>query len=132
VAGFHHVTASYGVNGFTAEHLELLKRSGAERVLIAYDRDDAGDQTAERLAAQLTGAGLRCYRVLFPQGLDANAYALAHVPAAEHLGRLLRHAVFVGQGPAATPREAPSSLAASSPELAASAASPEPPPPPPE
>jgi DNA primase len=127
VAGFAHVTASYGVNGFTAEHLELLKRCGAERVLIAYDRDEAGDRAAERLAAQLTGAGLRCYRVQFPQELDANAYALEHPPAAEHLGRLLRHAVFVGQGPASTPREAPLSLAASPP-----AASPEPPPPPPD
>ncbi len=131
-AGFPHVTASYGVNGFTAEHLEVLKRCGTERVLIAYDRDDAGDRAAERLAAELTGAGLRCYRVLFPQGLDANAYALAHPPAAEHLGRLLRHAVFVGQGPASAPREAPLTLAASTPERAASAASPEPPPPPPE
>src|SRR5205823_11809641 len=67
-------------------------------------------------------------RVLFPQGVDANAYALAHQPAAEHLGRLLRHAVFVGQGPAATPREAASPVAAAPPP----AASPEPPPPPPE
>jgi len=125
VAGFPHVTASYGVNAFTAEHLDVLKRCGAERVLIAYDRDDAGERAAERLAAQLTGAGLRCYRVQFPQGLDANAYAVKNPPAAESLGRLLRHAVFVGQGPAAATREAASSLAAAAP----AAASPEPPPP---
>src|SRR5436309_9633890 len=132
VAGFSHVTASYGVNGFTGEHLDILRRCGAERVLIAYDRDEAGDRAAERLADELTGAGLRCYRVLFPQELDANAYALRNAPAAESLGRLLRHAVFVGQGAASAPREASLTLAASSPERAASAASPEPPPPPPE
>jgi len=135
-AGYRHVTASYGINGFTAEHLELFQRLHVERILIAYDRDDAGERAAEPLAAKLTAAGLRCYRVLFPRGLDANAYALEHPPAAKSLGLALRHAVFVGQGAGPAPAEtgaaketaATSSLAASSPSTPA--ASPEPPPPP--
>jgi len=64
-AGFRNVTASYGVAGFTADHLALFKQSGIERVLIAYDRDDAGDRAAEQLSKQLIGEGLDCYRILF-------------------------------------------------------------------
>ena len=43
-AGYRNVTSGYGVNGFTAEHLEAFQRHGIERVLIAYDRDEAGDE----------------------------------------------------------------------------------------
>nr|NIM16408.1 DNA primase [Candidatus Aminicenantes bacterium]NIN22562.1 DNA primase [Candidatus Aminicenantes bacterium]NIN46331.1 DNA primase [Candidatus Aminicenantes bacterium]NIN89172.1 DNA primase [Candidatus Aminicenantes bacterium]NIO85660.1 DNA primase [Candidatus Aminicenantes bacterium] len=35
--GFRNVTASYGINGFTKEHMEAFKRYGTEKVLIAYD-----------------------------------------------------------------------------------------------
>jgi len=41
-AGFRNVTASYGVNGFTPDHLAAFKKYGVERVFIAYDRDQAG------------------------------------------------------------------------------------------
>ena len=67
-AGYRNVTASYGVEGFTADHLALFKQGGIERVLIAYDRDEAGENAAQKLAAQLTAAGLDCYRILFPKG----------------------------------------------------------------
>ncbi len=100
-AGYAHVTASYGIEGFTAEQLEAFKRYGTERVLIAYDRDEAGDRAAEQLAKRLTKAGIRCYRVQFPRGLDANAYALEHGPAEQSLGLAIRSAVFLGQGAAA-------------------------------
>jgi hypothetical protein len=43
-AGFRNVTASYGVEGFAADHLACFKQCGIERVLIAYDRDEAGGQ----------------------------------------------------------------------------------------
>jgi DNA primase len=45
-------------------------------VLIAYDRDEAGDRAAEKLSKQLTAEGLDCFRILFPKGMDANEYAL--------------------------------------------------------
>ncbi len=99
-AGFRNVTASYGVEGFTDDHLAAFKRFGTERVLIAYDRDDAGEQAAERLAAKLGPAGIECLRVHFPKGMDANAYALKVAPAAKSLGVLLRHAHWLGKGAA--------------------------------
>ncbi len=48
-------------------------------MLIAFDRDAAG---AEKLAPELTARGLDAYRVMFPKGMDANAYALAVTPVA--------------------------------------------------
>jgi len=70
------VTASYGIEGFTAEHLAMLQRLGIERLLIAYDADAAGDRAAEALAHELALHGIACARLVFPRGLDANAYAL--------------------------------------------------------
>ena len=97
-AGYRNVTASYGVEGFTADHLVLFQQCGIERVLIAYDRDEAGENAAQKLAAQLTAAGLDCYRILFPKGLDANEYALKVGPAAKSLGVAIRAAQWLGKG----------------------------------
>ena len=45
-AGYRNVTAAYGINGFTEEMLEAFLGHGIERVLVAYDRDDAGEVAA--------------------------------------------------------------------------------------
>jgi DNA primase len=97
-AGFRNVTASYGVEGFTADHLAAFKSHGTERVLIAYDRDEAGDRAAEKLAVQLTAAGLDAYRIQFPKGMDANEYALKVGPPAKSLGVAIRAAQWLGKG----------------------------------
>jgi len=101
-AGFRNVTAAYGVEGFTADHWQALERYGTERVYIAYDRDEAGDRAAEKLAAELMTRGIECFRVLFPRGMDANAYALKVTPAEKSLGLVLRQAVWMGKGMAPT------------------------------
>jgi DNA primase catalytic core len=122
-AGYRHVTASYGVEGFTAEHHAVFQELGIARVLIAYDADDAGDRAAEALAEALAGDGIACARITFPRGLDANAYAVQSPPAAASLGALLEHAGPLGPSPArpasppvptrnAMPVEPSSSLAA--------------------
>lgn len=56
------------MNGFTPDHWAALKRYGTRRVLIAYDRDEAGDRAAEGLGVQLVAAGIACARVQFPRG----------------------------------------------------------------
>jgi CHC2-type zinc finger protein/Toprim domain-containing protein len=99
-AGYRNVTASYGVEGFTADHLGAFQVHGIERVLIAYDRDDAGEAAAEKLAAKLTAEGLDCFRILFPKGLDANEYALKVGPPAKSLGVAIRSAQWLGKGKA--------------------------------
>ena len=111
-AGHRNVTSSYGIEGFTGDILDAFKRHGIRRVLIAYDRDAAGDAAAERLAAKLMAAGYECLRIRFPLGLDANAYALQ--AGAQALGRLVAQAEWLGQGtaPESTPEPVPSLAAA--------------------
>ena len=99
-AGQRNVIAAYGVEGFTPHHLDALKRHGVDDVLIAYDRDDAGDAAAEVLAKRLLGESFNCYRVKFPWGMDANECALKVPPAAKSLGTLLRSAAWMGNGTA--------------------------------
>ncbi len=110
-ADFRNVTAAYGVEGFTHDHIAAFKAYGTEHVLIAYDRDDAGDRAAESLAKRLTAEGIGCSRVQFPKGMDANEYALKVQPPAKALGLLLRTAAWMGSGKrpesVATPSAAP-------------------------
>lgn len=97
-AGYRNVIAAYGVNGFTADHWSALKRHGTERIWIAYDRDDAGNAAAEKLATELHEAGIETWRVLFPKGMDANDYARKVAPAEKSLGVLLQQAEWIGKG----------------------------------
>ena len=132
-AGFRNVTSCYGVEGFTEDHQAAFRRHAIRRVLIAFDRDEAGERGAARVAEILMAEGIECFRIQFPKGMDANAYALKVAPAAKSLGLLIRKAAWLGQGasptsepvaaPIAEPEVAPSPLAAeigpASPPLAA-------------
>jgi hypothetical protein len=113
-AGFRNVTSAYGVEGFTPHHLEALKRHHVKHVVIAYDRDAAGDAGALALAKQLEAQGFDCFRAVFPHSMDANAVACKVLPASKSLGLVLSRAAFMGTG---VPRGTPdfSSLAAASP-----------------
>jgi hypothetical protein len=97
-AGYRNVTSSYGINGFTDDHLAAFKKYGTRRVLIAYDRDEAGEKAAAALAEKLLAAGFDCYRILFPKGMDANEYAQKVKPPEKALGILIRNAVWMGKG----------------------------------
>jgi hypothetical protein len=99
-AGYRNVTAAYGVEGFTQDHLDSFEKYGTERVLIAYDRDEAGDRAAVKLAEKLMGKGIACHRIQFPKGMDANEYALKVQPAPKSLGLLIRTAEWMGSGKA--------------------------------
>ena len=74
-AGCTNVTCIYGTEGFTNELMEAFKEHQTGKVYLAYDRDDAGDRAAERDAQKLSSYGIECFRIQFPHGMDANAYA---------------------------------------------------------
>ena len=97
-AGFRNVTSAYGVHGFTPEMLEAFQAYGIRRVLIAYDRDRAGEAAALELAEELLAEGLECFRIQFPRGMDANDYARTTQPASKSLGLVIRQAAWLGQG----------------------------------
>jgi len=92
VNGFKHVTAGYGTGGFTADHLKQLKEKKITKVLIAYDRDKAGNEAADKLAERLKGEKIHCYRIQFPKNMDANAYALQVQPAKKSLALVIKKA----------------------------------------
>jgi DNA primase catalytic core len=97
-ADYRNVTASYGVNGFTEDHRRAFKKHGTRKVLIAYDRDEAGEKAACELAEELLSMGIDCYQVLFPKGMDANEYAVKVKPASRSLAVLLNKAQWLGKG----------------------------------
>ncbi|MCX7289596.1 CHC2 zinc finger domain-containing protein [Janthinobacterium sp.] len=107
VHGLRNVTASYGAGGFTDDHLATFQRHGVKRVLIAYDRDDAGNQAAAALAEKLAAQGIGCYRILFPKGMDANEYALKMAPPDKALALLIRKAEWMDEGRGPAPTSAP-------------------------
>ena len=118
-AGFRHVTAAYGVEGFTEEMENAIVAAKVERVLIAFDRDPAGDRGAAKTAERLEARGVECGRVLFPHGQDANEYALKVTPPDKSLGVLLRSAASLDGVRPHTAPPSPSAPAPSSSDLAA-------------
>lgn len=66
--GIENVIPCYGTNGFTDEHLSLLKDERVKLVTIAFDNDDAGKRAAEKLRALLIAEEF-LVKVINPTGL---------------------------------------------------------------
>ena len=64
---------------------------------IAYDRDEAGDKAAAKLAEELMEMGIECFRVQFPKGQDANEYASYDAARSEGAGRVADRRGVAGQ-----------------------------------
>ncbi len=72
-AGVKNSIPLYGINGFTADHLDLLKREGVKRAVLALDNDEAGRRATESTKERLTAAGIEVRAVEWPEGVkDAN------------------------------------------------------------
>lgn len=119
--GFTHVTCSYGTHGFTDELLQCFIDKHIKRVLIAYDRDRAGNSASDKLAKKLNEHGIEAYRLLFPKNTDANEYALQVQPAQKALALVIRKAELMGKAIHAT--NASTTLSAGTPTLDPLAAS---------
>jgi len=119
VNGLRNVTTSYGIEGFTSEHLSAFLANRTKRVYIAYDRDEAGDKAAIKLADKLISEGMECYRIQFPHQMDANSYACQESDPGQSFKGLIQSAAWMGQGAKpSSPSEIPLPLAAPSPEPA--------------
>ena len=71
---FHQVGVStaipiYGTNGFTADHLDLLKREGVRRVILALDGDAAGRRATVALKEKLASLGIAVRVMPYPSGV---------------------------------------------------------------
>jgi DNA primase len=77
VLGIQNVTACYGTNSFTDDHLSALKEARTKEVVIAFDADDAGKQGAEKLKGKLLAEGFSV-RIVSPEGVkDWNSFLSA-------------------------------------------------------
>ena len=76
VNGFKNVTTSYGINGFTDELLTVIHSNNIKRVLIAYDRDNAGDKASDDLIKKLSSENIEAVRLKLPPKTDINEWAL--------------------------------------------------------
>jgi DNA primase len=98
-AGYKNVTSCYGIEGFTDEMPALFKQHNINRILLAFDRDEAGERGTAKVAEKLMAIGIDCFRIRFPSGMDANSFALSEGKAAsQSLGKLIRGAHWLGQG----------------------------------
>jgi 5S rRNA maturation endonuclease (ribonuclease M5) len=72
-AGIATAIPIYGTNGFTADHLDTLKREGVKTVILALDNDEAGRRATGAVKEKLTAAGIAVRVASFPTGIkDAN------------------------------------------------------------
>jgi DNA primase len=97
--GFRHVTAAFGTEGFTDELRVALLANSVRRVLVAFDRDEAGDKAARRVAGVLMAGGIGCFRVELPGGADVNDVARETANPTDALSRYVRKAAWMGSGP---------------------------------
>jgi len=121
--GWRSVTASYGVNGWTAEHAALVAERKPGRVVICYDGDTAGHAQAAALAKELAALGVAVWRAALPEGKDLNDVAREAGEPAAALRAVIAGAKKVA-GPVVVPMASPSSDASRAPSssLAAIAA----------
>jgi DNA primase catalytic core len=97
-SGFPHTVSCFGDEGFNDEHVGLFTSHGIRKVLIAFDRDEAGDNGARKVADRLLPRGIDCYRVLLPKTMDVNDVVRTMHPAAKTLGLFFRNAEWMGNG----------------------------------
>jgi DNA primase len=75
--GFQNVIPCYGVNGFTTEHVKLLRDERVKTVTIGFDADEAGKRGGQELAEKLQAQGIGVKVAVPPKGKDWNEYLLS-------------------------------------------------------
>ena len=107
-AGIAIAIPIYGTQGFTPDHLDLLKRERVKRVVLALDNDDAGRKATEALKGRLEAAGISARAVSFPAGIkDANELLVSRNGDAGRVFRKLLEAAEPAPAPSASPAPQP-------------------------
>jgi DNA primase len=109
-AGISIAIPIYGVNGFTPDHLDLLKREGVKRVILALDNDDAGRKGTDALKGKLEAVGITVGALSFPEGIkDANELLVSRNGDA---GQVFRQLLDVATLATARPPSSPEPVSA--------------------
>jgi DNA primase catalytic core len=70
--GLENIQPIYGTNGFTDEHLEILKADRVKTVILALDNDEAGQKATETLKERLIIEGFKVKLLSAYGGKDWN------------------------------------------------------------
>ncbi len=90
-AGYRNVTCTFGPDALTDDHLAAFREFNILRALVV----------SASIAPKLLAAGLDCYHINLPPGIDVNAYALQADDPAKALGAIIRRAEWLGKGESA-------------------------------
>lgn len=97
--GYPNVAAIMGFSGFEEEHLSILQSSQVRLIYIAFGISRPELDEARRIAHLLADSGIGVRLVLFPQGLDGNAFASTIAEPAKELSCLLKDALALPENP---------------------------------
>lgn len=95
-AGFKDVVPCYGVNGCTDDHAALFERYKVKEAYICFDKDEAGESGAARLAGRLKKMGIASFVIDLPEmkdeKADINSFFLLTANPQEAFEKLLQQA----------------------------------------
>ena len=101
--GIENVIPCYGVNGFTDEHLKLLKDKMVRLIVIGFDSDEAGEKASTKLKEKLLIEGFKVKVITVPVHKDWNDYLLS-AGSKDSIDEIIKHAeVFQYKEPAKEP-----------------------------
>jgi DNA primase catalytic core len=90
-AGLRNVSCVYGVQGFTADHEELVQRFRVQRVTLLLDGDDAGERAAPAIGDRLRKLGVDVHVARLAGAKDASELLVSR--GAEAAAAALRRAI---------------------------------------
>lgn len=76
-AGIHNAWPAFGTQGWGEVHERALGQGKVKRIVLAFDRDPAGETAAPKVAARLAALGIEARRLRWPDGMpgkDANDF----------------------------------------------------------
>ncbi|NLX53861.1 MAG: hypothetical protein GXY58_01965 [Planctomycetaceae bacterium] len=96
-AGYRNVTCTFGPDALTDDQLAAFREYSILRALVV----------SASIAPKLLAAGIDCYHINLPPGIDVNAYALQSDDPPKALGAIIRRAEWLGKGQSAAPAAVP-------------------------
>ncbi|MBU0985075.1 MAG: toprim domain-containing protein, partial [candidate division Zixibacteria bacterium] len=86
-AGWRHVIPCYGSQGFTPEHVDMIRESRIERLILVMDGDDSGRNAVEKIRRKIDGIDIDIRVARLPEGEDPANYL--HTHSVEEFGDIL-------------------------------------------
>ncbi len=90
-AGFKCAVSLIGSMSFSDSHLQALKRSRVKDLTIGFGSTQTEHIAVRSIASQVEKVGIHCRFIMYPLGMDANAFALSVEDPSGALADLFEH-----------------------------------------